>query len=88
MMYLQECEKGVVGKMCDKCVHKAVCGKYQATGGHVRECEHFVPNCRHCENWDKAVVAKKGYLSCQVSGMEIMARDVCSKGERRTDNAE
>lgn len=27
--------------MCDKCIHKPVCAKYTATGGHVRECEHF-----------------------------------------------
>ena len=27
--------------MCDKCIHKAVCGKCRATGGNVRECEHF-----------------------------------------------
>ena len=27
--------------LCEKCVHKPVCGKYVATGGHVRECEHF-----------------------------------------------
>lgn len=27
--------------MCEKCIHKAVCGKYAATGGHVGKCEHF-----------------------------------------------
>jgi hypothetical protein len=26
--------------MCNNCIHKAVCSKYTATGGHVRECEH------------------------------------------------
>lgn len=26
---------------CEKCVHKAVCGKFAATGGHVRSCQHF-----------------------------------------------
>lgn len=25
--------------MCNNCTHKAVCGKYRATGG-VKECEH------------------------------------------------
>lgn len=25
---------------CDKCLHKPVCGKFQATGGHVNSCEH------------------------------------------------
>lgn len=27
--------------ICDKCLHKEVCGKYIATGGHVKSCEHF-----------------------------------------------
>lgn len=27
--------------MCNNCIHKPVCGKFLATGGHVRECEHF-----------------------------------------------
>ena len=27
--------------MCNNCIHKAVCSKFAATGGHVRECEHF-----------------------------------------------
>lgn len=27
--------------MCNNCIHKPVCAKYTATGGHVRECEHF-----------------------------------------------
>ena len=27
--------------MCNNCIHKTVCGKFAATGGHVRECEHF-----------------------------------------------
>ena len=27
--------------MCRTCMHKAVCSKFAATGGHVRECEHF-----------------------------------------------
>ena len=26
--------------MCNNCIHKAVCSKFAATGGHVRECEH------------------------------------------------
>lgn len=26
---------------CKKCLHIAVCGRYAATGGHVRECKHF-----------------------------------------------
>ena len=27
--------------MCDKCEHKAVCGKRLAVGDHLKECEHF-----------------------------------------------
>ena len=27
--------------MCNNCIHKAVCSKFAATGGYVRECEHF-----------------------------------------------
>ena len=26
--------------MCNNCIHKPVCGKYTATGGHVNSCEH------------------------------------------------
>ena len=27
--------------MCNNCIHKPVCSKFAATGGHVRECKHF-----------------------------------------------
>ena len=27
---------------CKECLHIAVCGRYTATGGNVRECKHFV----------------------------------------------
>ncbi len=27
--------------MCNNCIHKPVCAKYTATGGHVNKCEHF-----------------------------------------------
>lgn len=47
--------------MCNNCIHKAVCSKFAATGGHVRECEHFkedrrgrwVPmfNAKSLDNW-------------------------------------
>ena len=26
--------------MCNNCIHKAVCSKFAATGGHVKSCEH------------------------------------------------
>lgn len=29
---------------CKNCLHIAVCGKYQATGGHVRNCKHWYPS--------------------------------------------
>lgn len=39
--------------MCNNCIHKPVCGKFAATGGHVRECEHFKEvrrgRCDWCE---------------------------------------
>lgn len=28
-------------EICNNCVCKAVCGNREATGGHVRQCEHF-----------------------------------------------
>lgn len=28
---------------CNSCIHIEVCGKYQATGGHVRNCKHWIP---------------------------------------------
>ena len=30
-------------KTCENCIHVEVCGKYQATGGHVRNCKHWLP---------------------------------------------
>ena len=29
-------------KTCENCIHIAVCGKFSATGGHVRNCKHFL----------------------------------------------
>ena len=28
-------------KDCSSCMHVVVCSKYQATGGHVKDCKHF-----------------------------------------------
>ena len=36
---------------CDNCLHIAVCGKYQATGGHVRNCKHFVTDNNVGSKW-------------------------------------
>ena len=29
---------------CENCLHKTVCGKHRATGGHVKECENSMDN--------------------------------------------
>ena len=42
--------------------------------------------CKDCIYWEKATANKKGFLICTASGMEIMADDFCSCGERRTDD--
>lgn len=31
---------------CKECLHVAVCGRYAATGGRVRDCEHFAGDSR------------------------------------------
>lgn len=31
---------------CESCMHVAVCSKYQATGGHVRDCRHYAEQKR------------------------------------------
>ena len=31
---------------CESCMHVAVCSKYQATGGHVRDCGHYAEHKR------------------------------------------
>ena len=41
-----------------------------------------VVRCRNCVNWEKAKTNSKGFLICPASGMEIMANDFCSYGER------
>ena len=45
-----------------------------------------VVRCRDCVNWEKAKVNSKGFLICPASGMEIMATDFCSYGERNADD--
>ena len=41
--------------------------------------------CKECTFWKKAKVNSKGFLICPASGMEIMATDFCSYGERGHD---
>ncbi len=45
-----------------------------------------VVRCKDCLYWKKAKANKKGFLICPASGMEIMATDFCSYGERRGAN--
>lgn len=46
--------------MCNNCIHKAVCSKFAATGGHVRECEHHSEYRKGV--WEKSDFP--GYLRC------------------------
>lgn len=45
-----------------------------------------VVRCRDCSYWRKAKTNSKGFLICPASGMEIMAKDFCSYGERKADD--
>lgn len=45
-----------------------------------------VVRCRDCAYWPEAKANKNGFLICPASGMEIMANDFCSYGERAADN--
>ena len=47
-----------------------------------------VVRCKDCVYWPKAKVNRKGFLICPARGMEITAKDFCSYGERRADNAD
>jgi hypothetical protein len=42
--------------MCNNCIHKPVCAKYTATGGHVNKCEHFKE-----ERKGKWIIQEDGY---------------------------
>ena len=54
---------------CDNCLHKPVCGKFQATGGHVRECEHFREDRKGKWLWGN--IRPKTYLrKCSTCGGE------------------
>jgi hypothetical protein len=39
--------------MCNNCIHQPVCGKFLATGGHVRECRYWMHAERFLEEWNK-----------------------------------
>lgn len=36
---------------CDNCLHKPVCAKYTATGGHVKACNHLLE--RKAGRWEE-----------------------------------
>jgi hypothetical protein len=57
---------------------------WKALGDNLKSIPVMV-QCKECSYWEKAKVNKKGFLICPASGMEIMADDFCSYGERRTD---
>lgn len=42
-----------------------------------------VVRCRDCAQWPKAKANSEGFLICPARGVEIMANDFCSRGERR-----
>lgn len=84
--------------ICDTCGHRPVCGKFQATGGHVKSCEHHmkdVVHCKDCEHWHEETgwCTKHSHfigfdgMACHPSQSSewkmFDAFDFCSEGERR-----
>ena len=55
--------------MCNNCIHQPVCGKFLATGGHVRECEHFKEDRKGEWVHPKNYVVSNGFL-CSKCGHE------------------
>lgn len=47
--------------MCNNCIHQPVCGKFLATGGHVRECRHWIHAERLLEEWNKMKADNEKY---------------------------
>lgn len=68
---------------CKECLHVAVCGRYAATGGRVRDCEHW----NHME---------EGMGDCKSPRFRLDGHpdptmyhdDYCSCGERKDNGAE
>lgn len=68
--------------ICKKCLHIAVCGRYAATGGKVRVCEHHLEPKRavwlkkneYCECSECHVCGSPLWKVCPVceSKMEVM----------------
>lgn len=47
---------------CKECLHVAVCGRYAATGGRVRDCEHFAGDSRWISVKDRLPENEKDVL--------------------------
>lgn len=50
--------------MCNNCIHKPVCGKFLATGGYVRECEHFKEERKARWRWRRNSVTTQSEFYC------------------------
>lgn len=59
---------------CKECLHVAVCGRYAATGGRVRDCEHFAGGSRWIPVTERL---PETYLNCYVDfdGSEVEYED-------------
>ena len=49
---------------CKECLHVAVCGRYAATGGRVRDCEHFAGGSRWISVKDRLPEPGERVLVC------------------------
>ena len=51
-----------VTEICNNCEHNPVCGKFQATGGHVHSCEHHKEERKGVWlNWQGEPIAADDY---------------------------
>ena len=92
MSYCQTGFKGKVMGMREKLIELVKEMRTKALAWYTAECiaDSLIANgvtipvrCKECKHWDDATVNKKGFLICKASGMEIMATDFCSYGERK-----
>lgn len=83
----------IIDEYCGDCAYKGteLCGEQVPACGTAMWIVEAptvdaveVVRCKDCKYWDKATV-RKGFLICPASGMEIMADDYCSYGERKTN---
>lgn len=72
--------------ICAKCLHDNVCSKCDATGGKVRECEHFIKDnrtpCHMCFNarLDNELTDDNDYSSCTIGSYDKDCRIMLSSG--------